>query len=112
MANIADGTAVQARLRLLGFRAVRKNSLRSFASIRLPNGLVVNDVVIGEASGKQWALLPSKAMIDRAGQLMHEDRGAIRYAPVNKWGTPALRGEFSRPVAAIVIRRWPDVFDR
>ena len=60
-----------------------------------------------------WSWHPAAhPVLDRAGQLMHEDRGAIRYAPVNKWGTLALRGEFSRPVAAIVIRRWPDVFDR
>jgi hypothetical protein len=114
VANIADGTTVQGRpsLRLLGFRAVRKNSLRGFASIRLPNGLVVNDVTIGEASGKRWARLPSKPMVDRDGQLMRDAGGKIRYAPVIEWGTPELRDEFSRRVADLVRRVHPGAFDQ
>jgi hypothetical protein len=114
MANIANGLAVQARpdLRLLGFRAVRKNSLRGFASVKLPNGLVIYDITIGEASGKRWALLPSKAMVDRDGNLKRDASGKIRYAPVNEWGTPELRDEFSRRVADLVRRVHPGAFDR
>jgi hypothetical protein len=112
-ADIPDPSVTQDRpsLRVLEFKAVRKGTLRGFASVKLPCGLVINDVVIGESSGKQWALLPSKAMIDRNGNLMHDASGKIRYAPVNQWGTPALRDEFSRRVATIVIRHWPDAFD-
>jgi hypothetical protein len=77
-----------------------------------PGNLVIRDVVIGEGSGKQWALLPSKAMIDRDGNLMHDAAGKIRYAPVIEWGTPALREEFSRRVADIVVRHWPGAFDQ
>jgi hypothetical protein len=112
VANIADGTAAQARpgLRVVDFKPVRKGTLRGFASVKLPNGLVITDVVIGESSGKQWALLPSKAMIDRDGQLMRDAGGKIRYSPVIEWGTPALREEFSRRIAAIVVRHWPDAF--
>ena len=113
MANIADVTAVQARpsLRVLEFKGVRKGTLRGFASVKLPKGLVINDVVIGESYGKQWASLPSKAIIDRDGDLMHDAGGKIRYAPVIEWGTPALREEFSRRVAAIVVRQRPAAFD-
>jgi len=91
-------------------KPVRKRTLRGFASVKLPNGLVITDVVIGESSGKQWAILPSKAMIDRDGQLMRDAGGKIRYSPVIEWGTPALREEFSRRIAAIVVRHWPDAF--
>jgi hypothetical protein len=114
MADIADGAAVQARpsLRVLGFKPVRKNSLRGFASVKLPNGLVINDVTIGESSGKIWALLPSKAMIDREGRLMHDGGGKIRYAPVVQWGTDELRDAFSRRVADLVRQAHPEAFDR
>jgi hypothetical protein len=39
-------------LRVLDFKPVRKGTLRGFASVKLPCGLVINDVVIGESSGK------------------------------------------------------------
>jgi hypothetical protein len=98
-------------LQLLGFKPVRRNSLRGFAEVRLPNGLIVTDVVLGEAGGRQWALLPSKPMIDRDGNLRREDSGKIRYTPVIEWASTALRDEFSRRVVALVRARHPDAFD-
>src|SRR6516164_5877919 len=85
-------------LRLLGFKPVRRNSLRGFAEVRLPNQLIISDIVIGEGGGRQWALLPSKPMVDRDGNLMRDDAGKIRYTPVVEWASPELRDEFSRRV--------------
>jgi hypothetical protein len=99
------------RLRLLEFRAVRRNSLRGFAEVKLPSGLIINDIVIGEANGRQWALLPSKPMVDRDGNLLREPSGKIRYSPVVEWGSAALRDEFSRRVVALVCAQYPVAFD-
>jgi hypothetical protein len=98
-------------LQLLTFKPVRRNSLRGFCGIRLPSQLIVNDIVVGEANGRQWALLPSKPMVDRDGNLLREDSGKIRYAPVVEWSSPALRDEFSKRVVALVRARYPDAFD-
>jgi hypothetical protein len=98
-------------LQLLTFKLVRKNSLRGFAEVRLPNQLIISDIVVGEANGRQWALLPSKPMVDRDGNLLRDPDGKIRYSPVVEWGSPALRDEFSKRVVALVRARHPDAFD-
>ena len=98
-------------LHLLTFRPVNKGTLRGFAAVKLRNGLVINDIVVGEANGKTWALLPSKAMVDRDGNLLRDAGGRPRYCPVIEWGTSAQRDEFSRRVTALVHRAYPEAFD-
>ena len=98
-------------LQLLGFKSVRKNTLRGFAEVRLPNQLIISDIVVGEANGRQWALLPWKPLVDRAGNLRRDDAGKIRYSPVVEWGSPALRDEFSKRVVALVRAQHRDAFD-
>ena len=39
-------------LRLPDIKAVRKGTLPGFAATRLPNGLIINDVTIGESNGE------------------------------------------------------------
>jgi len=100
-------------MQLLGFRAVRKNSLRGFAIIKLPNGLIIHDVVIGQGgrAGAAWANLPSKPMIDSAGTALRDDAGKIRYSVVNEWSSLDNRSEFSRRVVALVRAQYPDALD-
>jgi hypothetical protein len=98
-------------MRLLEFKAIRKNSLRGFATVKLPNGLIINDIVVGEANGRQWALLPSKPMIDRDGRPMTDLGGKPRYSPVNEWGTRELQQEFSRRVVDLVRAQYPASLD-
>jgi hypothetical protein len=98
-------------LRLLDFKPVRKKSLRGFASVKLPNGLVINDIVVGEANGRQWALLPSKPLLDRDGNLVRDTGGKIRYSSVVEWDLAELRQEFSRRVVSLVHAQYPAAFD-
>jgi hypothetical protein len=98
-------------LELLDFKPVRRGSLRGFAAVKLPIGLVINDVTIGESHGKQWALLPNKAMLDRQRNLMRDQDGKVKYAPVVEWSTSELRTAFSVRVAALVTAAHPDAFD-
>jgi hypothetical protein len=109
--NQAGSANNRPTLKLLGFKPVRKGILRGFAAVKLPNGLIIEDIAVGEANGRQWALLPSKAMIDRDGNLMRDPGGKIRYAPVVEWGSAELRQEFSRRVVALVHAQYPDAFD-
>jgi hypothetical protein len=98
-------------LQLLGFKSVRKGSLRGFAEVRLPNQLIISDILVGEANGRQWALLPSKPMLDRDGNLLRDPAGKPRYSPIVEWSSPALRDEFSKRVVALVRAAHPDAFD-
>jgi hypothetical protein len=98
-------------LQLLGFKSVRRNGLRGFAEVRLPNGLIINDVVVGMANGRQWALLPSKPMVDRDGNLLREESGKIRYSAILEWGSRELQQEFSKRIVALVRAQHPDAFD-
>jgi hypothetical protein len=113
MADVHNGAAVQARpgLHLLEFRPVRKNSLRGFATVRLANGLI-NDLGGGETGGRQWALLPSKAMIDRYGELIRDFGGKPRYSPVVDWASREVRDAFSRRVVELIRRADPEAFDQ
>jgi hypothetical protein len=110
-ARSAEPQPARPSLQLLQFKSVRRNSLRGFAEVRLPNGLIVSDIVVGEAGGRQWALLPSKPMLDCDGSLMRDPGGKPRYSPVVEWASPALRDEFSRRVVALVRAQHPDAFD-
>src|SRR5215469_6179027 len=85
-------------LQVLDVRRMRRNSLRGFASVKLPNGLVINDVVLGKTSGRRWALLPSKPMVDRNGEPIRDAEGKMRYAAILEWGSKELQQEFSRRV--------------
>ena len=115
-ANNSAPDQKQARpgLRLLDFTPVRKNSLRGFATVRLPIGLVINDVVVrqGGRAGRAWALLPSKAMLDANGRVLRDDAGKIRYAPVLGWAASERREEFSRRVVDLVRQAHPEAFDQ
>jgi hypothetical protein len=98
-------------LQLLDFKRARKGTRRGFAVVRLPIGLELRDIIIGESHGKIWALLPSKAMLDRDGQVMRDAGGKPRYAPVIEWSSAELRDGFSRRVADLVHQAHPDAFD-
>jgi hypothetical protein len=99
-------------LRLLESKPLRKNTLRGFATIRLPNGLVIRDIVIGQVSdGRAWATLPSKPMINDDGVALRDDAGKIRYRPVNEWPTRELQDEFSKRVIALVREAHPQALN-
>ena len=98
-------------LQLLAFKSVRRNTLRGFAEVRLPNQLIISDILVGEANGRQWALLPSKPMVDRDGNAMRDPAGKPRYTAIVEWSSPALRDEFSRRVVALVRAQHRDAFD-
>jgi DNA-binding cell septation regulator SpoVG len=63
------------------FKAIGSNSLRGFARVRLPSGMVVHDVAIHMGADGPWAGTPSKASIGRDGVQIKRD-GKPVFAPV------------------------------
>jgi hypothetical protein len=50
-------------IRLLRFRPVKKTSLRDFADVEVPIGLVIREIPVLASQGKFWASLPSKPVL-------------------------------------------------
>jgi hypothetical protein len=119
MANTDEAQGNQAlpsnrpTLRLLSFKAVRKATLRGFAAVRLPIGLVITDIPVNQANnGTAWASLPARPMLDRDGNVMRDERdGGIRYGKIIEWGSTELRQAFSERVVALVRAQYPDGLD-
>jgi hypothetical protein len=54
---------------LVVFKELRRNSLRGFATITLPNGLTIADCPINIGSnGRAWAALPARPVIGADGR--------------------------------------------
>jgi hypothetical protein len=93
---------------LIEFKPMHKNSLRGFATVRLRSGLTIHDVTVCASSGKAWASLPSKPMIDRDGQVLRDrETGKVRYAPILEWADRQTADRFSGAVVEAVEARHP-----
>ena len=76
-------TEAYGQIRLLAWRRVRQNSLRGFASIQIaPPGLVIYDLPVHRNGESCYALMPGKPEINRAGQVLVDDRGKRKYTPI------------------------------
>lgn len=92
---------------LLGWKAMQKNSLRGFASVRVGKSLVIEDCPVHCSNGKRWAALPSKPLIDKDGLAQRDPAGKIKYVPLIKWTDRDASDRFSEGVIAAVEREHP-----
>src|ERR1700676_42425 len=88
------------RLRLISFKPLRKNSLRGFANLELPNGLRISDCPVLVSNGKAWATLPSKPVLDRDGKQV-EVESKRRYCALIEWKSRELADGFSQAVVTL-----------
>jgi hypothetical protein len=95
------------KMTLVEWRPIRKNSLRGFATIRLPIGLKINDCLVLVSHGKAWATLPSKPLIDKDGRHKADTGGKPSYVPVLEWCSRDLADRFSDAVVALVRAEHP-----
>jgi hypothetical protein len=98
------------RMSLVAWRPLVKGSLRGFATVRLPIGMVIRDCPVNESHGKFWAGLPAKPQIDREGRILRDDRGKTAYTAVLEWESRKLRDAFSDRVIELVRERDPTAF--
>jgi hypothetical protein len=88
-------------MRLVKWRALRRNSLLGFADIELPIGLTIADVVICTSHGRTWASLPTKPMLDsNTGGALRDEAGKIRYVPILRWLDRDLGDRWSNAVSS------------
>jgi hypothetical protein len=99
------------RLKLIGWRLLKKGSLVGFASVELPIGLQVLDCPVHVSHGRRWAALPAKPQIDGDGTARRDPAtGKIAYSPILRWSTEKVRNLFSDRVVELVVARDPEAF--
>ena len=108
--GFGDKPSAPSRMRLISFRSFVKGSLRGFASIELANGLRINECPIFLSSGKTWAALPSKPIIDREGR-HHVVNGVRQYSAILEWRDCDLSDRFSAAIVELVKVKHPDALE-
>lgn len=84
---------------ILEWRPMKRNSLLGSVSLQL-GALKIKDVTVNTNSGRIWAGMPAKPMVDRDGNAMRNEQGKIRYVPILEWDTKTAGDRFSASVVA------------
>ena len=90
------------------FQPIVRNTLRGFARVRVPSGMIFHDVAIHQKDGATWAAPSSKPMVGRDGTAIKAADGRISYSPVVSFANKELRDRWSAAVIAALQARYPD----
>ena len=101
-------TSLERTFTIEEFSPVCKGSLRGFAKVVMPSGMILSDVSIHVDAGRAWAMPASKAMLDRNGLVIKDPSGKIRYAPIITFSTKHLRDRFSNAVIEAIRISYPE----
>src|SRR6266481_890929 len=99
-------------LRLLGWKPLRKNTLRGFIDVEVAvghgRGLAIYEcpVHVG-ANGRAWVALPAKAQLDQDGNVRRSAAGKIEYAAVTRWRDQTTGDKFSATAIRLLLARHP-----
>jgi hypothetical protein len=104
------GPLASPKMRLISWKSLVKNSLRGFATVELPIGLKIVDCPVLVSSGKAWASLPTKPVLDRDGKHVKPD-GKPQYSAVLEWKSRDLADRFSEAVVELVRQTHPGGLD-
>jgi hypothetical protein len=93
------------------WRAMRKNTLRGFATVELPCGLIVRDVTVHEKNGRWWASLPARPQLDAEGRAVTNEAGHDNTQPCSAGAGRDLADRFSAAVVGLVRTEHPGDLD-
>jgi hypothetical protein len=85
------------------FKAVTRNSLRGFARIRMPSGMIFHDVVVHHSGETWWAAPAARLVPDKAGK--------SSWQSIVTFASKAIRDRFSTSVITALRISHPEVFD-
>lgn len=68
-------------LKISDWLPARKNTLRGFFAVTLPNGLVIRDFSVHEKGGRWWLSPPGRPRL-QDGRVVIDDSGKPQYSPV------------------------------
>ncbi len=97
-------------VRILEFVPVVRNSLRGFAKVEFPSGLIFHDVAIHGRDGVWWASPASKLMIGRDAVPMRAADGKLQYIPIVTFKTRERRDLWSNAIIEALRAQRPEAF--
>jgi hypothetical protein len=90
------------------FEPVVRNTLRGFARVRMPSGMVLHDVSVHRKNDATWASPSSKPKIGRDGTVIKDADGKISYAPIVSFTTRDQRDRWSSAVIEALQASHPE----
>jgi hypothetical protein len=93
---------------ILNFKPLTKNTLRGFATVRFPSGLVMHEIGIHTSHGRAWAAPPARPMV-KDGRQLADDAGKARWQCLIEFADKATRDAWSTQVIAALNLQHPDV---
>jgi hypothetical protein len=98
------------RMRILGFRPVRKNSLVGFITISM-RLFTIHDAPVLVSHGKAWVALPSKPLLGPDGKQVVGADGKPKFAPTVTWASREIGDRFSDAAIKLIRRELPGVLE-
>ena len=92
--------AQRARAVCLSWRPQRSNTLRGFADIGFPNGLVLCDITVHEGHGKRWVAPAGIPVLDADRRRRQRPDGRGGYRPSARFAHSDARERFKMAVLA------------
>jgi hypothetical protein len=99
-------------MRLVSWEPFVKSSLRGFAVIELPNGLLIHDVPLLYSHSKAWTALPAKPPIDGDSGHKRDASGKPTYTKIPEWRNRELSNRFSEALVALLCSTHSDALGR
>jgi hypothetical protein len=79
------------------FKPIERNTLRGFARVRMPSGMVLHDVAIHAKDGPVWAAPASKPQVDRDGGALKDASGKVKCSPIISFTSRDVQDRWSMP---------------
>jgi hypothetical protein len=109
---VFGGRPEPARMKLLEFKPLVKNTLRGFVDVELGIGLQIKGATLRVTEGRPWVGMPSRPMMGADGKpILNEANGKPAYQPILGWRDKALSEAFSKAVVRLVLEQYPQALD-
>jgi hypothetical protein len=103
--------AERPRMKLVGWKSIRKGNLVGFATVVLPVGLKLVDCPVFVGPSGPWAALPSKPLLDKDGRPRSDANGKRAFVQLLEWRDRGLSDRFSAALVELLRRERPGVFE-
>jgi hypothetical protein len=103
--------AERPRMKLVGWKPIRKGNLVGFATVELSIGLKLIDCPVFVGSNGAWAGLPAKARVDKDGRQRPDANGKRAFEPALAWRNRDLSDRFSAALVELIRRESPGVLE-
>ena len=93
------------------WKPLTRGTLRGFATVSMPSGMIVREVAVYVTNGKAWAKPPSRPMVGRDGKVLVGDDGKTKYSPLIEFISKSVRDRWSEAVIAALLAAHPGALD-